>query len=112
MLAFISGVVPRQDGQGSPATNLPESVHCPSPLGKRVILRLHQADQRFDLIPGELPHGSLTESVSACLGRPSQAGETAVSCQQDDGQADGPPFHEAPLRASTLRFGKAVRFIH
>lgn len=102
MLAFSARVVPRQDRQRSPATNLPERVHRLTPLGKRVILSLHEAHQRVDLIPGKLAHGSLTESVGGCLDRQSQAGETAVSCQQDDGQADGPPFPQAPLRALLL----------
>lgn len=68
MLAFVPGVVPRQDGQRSLATNLPKSMHGPISLRKRVILSLHEANQCFDLIPREFAHGSLTESVSTCLG--------------------------------------------
>lgn len=112
MLAFAPGVVPHQNGKRSVAANLPESVHGLAPLRERVILRLHEANQCVDLIPGKLAHGSLAEFVSTLLNRPGQADEAPVPSDHHDYQSDEPPCLHALDRTNTPSSGVASRFVH
>jgi hypothetical protein len=90
MLALVPGVVTRQNRKRSRAANLRERMHRVVPLRKRVMLRLHEANQSVDLIPGNLMPGSLAEFVSTRLKKPGQADEAAVPSQHHGDRSDEP----------------------
>lgn len=112
MLALVPGVVPHQNRKRSRAANLRERMHRVVPFRKRVMLRLHEANQRVDLIPRKLVPGPLAEFVSTRLKNPGQAGHAAVPSQHHGDRSDEPQCLYATGRPNPSSFGGASRCVH